>query len=183
MQEASAERVAIARIEALLDRYGVIAPPMIDKERLDGGFSAVSGAQTHGRAWRIDARHVRQRMRCRTVRVASDRGCAAGMRGGTLRGRVGRHRPRQPVRKRHRMATNDRRVFDQAGTALRRIGRARADDCWHTRCPEAIICCSRRMRIPHCSRPRNELAYALQRNLRDGGIRGVSPSVMPTTSH
>jgi len=38
MQEASAERVAIARVEALLDRYGVIAPPMIDKERLDGGF-------------------------------------------------------------------------------------------------------------------------------------------------
>lgn len=41
MQEASAERVAIARIEALLDRYGVIAPPMIDKERLDGGFSGL----------------------------------------------------------------------------------------------------------------------------------------------
>ena len=38
---ASAERVAIARIEALLDRYGVIAPPMIDKERLDGGFSGL----------------------------------------------------------------------------------------------------------------------------------------------
>ena len=38
MQEASAERVAIARVEALLDRYGVIAPPMIDKERLAGRF-------------------------------------------------------------------------------------------------------------------------------------------------
>ena len=35
------ERVAIARVGALLDRYGVIAPPMIDKERLDGGFSGL----------------------------------------------------------------------------------------------------------------------------------------------
>ena len=35
------ERGAIARVEALLDRYGGIAPPMIDKERLDGGFSGL----------------------------------------------------------------------------------------------------------------------------------------------
>ncbi len=35
------EQVAIARVEALLDRYGVVAQPLVDKENLPGGFSAL----------------------------------------------------------------------------------------------------------------------------------------------
>ena len=38
---ASAEQSAIARVETLLDRYGVIAQPLIDHEGIPGGFSAL----------------------------------------------------------------------------------------------------------------------------------------------
>ena len=70
------------------------------------------------------------------------------------------------------MATNDRRVFDQAGAALRRIGRAPGWTIAAYAVPEAIICCSPQDADPALQQACNELAYALQRNLRDGGIRG-----------
>lgn len=35
------EQVAIARVDALLDRYGIIAQPIVDKELLQGGFSGL----------------------------------------------------------------------------------------------------------------------------------------------
>ncbi|NEG70912.1 DEAD/DEAH box helicase [Bifidobacterium ramosum] len=35
------ERLAIARVDALLDRYGVIAQPLVDKEDVPGGFSGL----------------------------------------------------------------------------------------------------------------------------------------------
>jgi ATP-dependent Lhr-like helicase len=35
------ERTAIARVEALLERYGVIAQPVIDRESIPGGFAGV----------------------------------------------------------------------------------------------------------------------------------------------
>ena len=38
---ASAEQSSIARVETLLDRYGVIAQPLIDHEGIPGGFSAL----------------------------------------------------------------------------------------------------------------------------------------------
>ena len=38
---ATAEQRSLARIEALLDRYGIIAPPLIDAEDVPGGFSAL----------------------------------------------------------------------------------------------------------------------------------------------
>ena len=38
---ASVEERELALIDALLDRYGVIAAPLVDKERIAGGFSAL----------------------------------------------------------------------------------------------------------------------------------------------
>lgn len=38
---ATAEQRSLARIEVLLDRYGIIAPPLIDAEDVPGGFSAL----------------------------------------------------------------------------------------------------------------------------------------------
>lgn len=38
---ATAEQRSLARIEILLDRYGIIAPPLIDVEDVPGGFSAL----------------------------------------------------------------------------------------------------------------------------------------------
>ncbi|MCI1240553.1 MAG: DEAD/DEAH box helicase [Bifidobacterium subtile] len=37
----SSERIAVARVEALLERYGVIAQPVIDRESLPGGFAGI----------------------------------------------------------------------------------------------------------------------------------------------
>ena len=38
---ATAEQRSLARIEVLLDRYGIIAPPLIDVEDVSGGFSVL----------------------------------------------------------------------------------------------------------------------------------------------
>ena len=38
---ASVEERELALIDSLLDRYGVIAAPLVDKERIAGGFSAL----------------------------------------------------------------------------------------------------------------------------------------------
>lgn len=35
------ERIAVARVEALLERYGVIAQPVIDRESIPGGFAGI----------------------------------------------------------------------------------------------------------------------------------------------
>jgi ATP-dependent Lhr-like helicase len=37
----SSERIAVARVEALLERYGVIAQPVIDRESIPGGFAGI----------------------------------------------------------------------------------------------------------------------------------------------
>ena len=70
------------------------------------------------------------------------------------------------------MATNDRRVFDQAGTALRRIGRAPGRTIAAYAVPRSHHLLLAQDADPALQQACNELAYALQRNLRDGGIRG-----------
>ncbi|NMM94451.1 DEAD/DEAH box helicase [Bifidobacterium oedipodis] len=52
-QPAIPEAIALERVETLLDRYGVIVQPLIDKERLPGGFSGLypvlKRMEEHGR--------------------------------------------------------------------------------------------------------------------------------------
>ena len=51
---------ALALVETLLDRYGVIAQPVIDKENIPGGYSALYPViESHGGAWSTGTRHVR----------------------------------------------------------------------------------------------------------------------------
>ena len=180
MQEASAERVAIARVEALLDRYGVIAPPMIDKERLDGGFSGLYPVlrrmEEHGALMRgmfVSGCGAAQFASRQTVDAL--RACAAEPSAVVLDAT-------DPANLYGSVIAWPRTIGGFSIRPARRSG-ASADDCWHTRCPEAIICCSRRMRIPHCSRPATSSPTHCSETCVTGVFAGVSPSVMPTTSH
>ncbi len=75
---ASVEERELALIDSLLDRYGVIAAPLVDKERIAGRFfSALSGTQTNGRTWHTGPRHVRERFWRGTIRGTRHRRRAA----------------------------------------------------------------------------------------------------------
>ena len=45
--ETGPEAIAVERVEMLLDRYGMIAPPLVDKENLPGGFSGLYPVLKH----------------------------------------------------------------------------------------------------------------------------------------
>ena len=173
MQEASAERVAIARVEALLDRYGVIAPPMIDKERLAGGFSGLYPVlrrmEEHGALMRgmfvsgcgaaqFASRQTVDALRSCAVEpsaVVLDATDPANLYGSVIAWprTIGGFSIRPARRSGASVVLRGGRLLAYAVPRSHHLLLAQDAD-------------------PALQQACNELAYALQRNLRDGGIRG-----------
>ena len=82
---ASVEERELALIDSLLDRYGVIAAPLVDKERIAGGFSALypvlKRMEEHGTLVR---RHVREGFGAATLRNETPSTRCAATRNGTV---------------------------------------------------------------------------------------------------
>lgn len=173
MQEASAERVAIARVEALLDRYGVIAPPMIDKERLDGGFSGLYPVlrrmEEHGALMRgmfISGCGAAQFASRQTVDAL--RACAAEPSAVVLDAT-------DPANLYGSVIAWPRTIGGFSIRPARRSGASvvlRGGRLLAYAVPRSHHLLLAQDADPALQQACNELAYALQRNLRDGGIRG-----------
>lgn len=173
MQEASAERVAIARIEALLDRYGVIAPPMIDKERLDGGFSGLYPVlrrmEEHGALMRgmfVSGCGAAQFASRQTVDAL--RACAAEPSAVVLDAT-------DPANLYGSVIAWPRTIGGFSIRPARRSGASvvlRGGRLLAYAVPRSHHLLLAQDADPALQQACNELAYALQRNLRDGGIRG-----------
>lgn len=98
---------ALALVETLLDRYGVIAQPVIDQGKYPGWLlSVVSGIESHGGAWSTGTRHVRPWFRRGPICRARHRGCvASSVRASRpVRGGIECVRPRKSQWLRHRVA-------------------------------------------------------------------------------
>ena len=173
MQEASAERVAIARVEALLDRYGVIAPPMIDKERLDGGFSGLYPVlrrmEEHGALMRgmfVSGCGAAQFASRQTVDAL--RACAAEPSAVVLDAT-------DPANLYGSVIAWPRTIGGFSIRPARRSGASvvlRGGRLLAYAVPRSHHLLLAQDADPALQQACNELAYALQRNLRDGGIRG-----------